>query len=92
MATPVGGTLIIEEGTYLVTSLYLKSNVNIYLKKNARILASTNRRDYPIHPSYANVGLWEGAEVNNFSSTVNFIDNENVTIYGEDKLKMVIGI
>lgn len=33
MATPVGGTLIIEEGTYLVTSLYLKSNVNIYLKR-----------------------------------------------------------
>lgn len=86
MATPVGGTLIIEEGTYLVTSLYLKSNVNIYLKKNARILASTNRRDYPIHPSYANVGLWEGAEVNNFSSTVNFIDNENVTIYGEGEI------
>lgn len=86
MATPQGGTLIIDKGTYLVTSLYLKSNINIYLKKGAKILASIIRREYPIHPSYANIGLWEGAEVNNFASTLNFIDTENVTVYGEGEL------
>lgn len=86
MATPFGGTLIIEDGTYLVTSLYLKSNINLYLKKGAKILASTQRRDYPIHPSYANIGLWEGAEVNNFASTLNFVDSENIIVYGEGEI------
>lgn len=83
MATPKGGTLIVDSGTYLITSLYLKSNISIYFKKGSKLISNINRREYPIHPGYANIGIWEGGEVNNFASALNFIDVSNVTLYGE---------
>ncbi len=83
---PHGTTIVFEEGTYLVTSLFLKSNINLYFKKNAKLISSINRNDYPVLPgniSNLNYGIWEGSEVNNFASVLNLIDCSNVTIYGE---------
>ncbi len=86
MLTPNGGTLVIEKGTYLVTSLYLKSNINIYFEDGTKILSETSRRKYPIHPQNTGVGIWEGSEVDNFASTFNFVNVENVTIYGNAEI------
>ncbi len=86
MVTPRNATLIIERGTYLVTSLYLKSDINIYFEKGAKLISSINRRDYPIHSAETGIGVWEGNETNNFASTLNFIDVDNVAIYGEGEI------
>ena len=86
MVTPKNGTLIIENGTYLVTSLYLKSDINIYFEKGAKILASTIRRNYPVHDISTEIGIWEGNETNNFASTFNFVNVDNVTLFGEGEI------
>lgn len=86
MVTPKKATLIIEKGTYLVTSLYLKSDINIYFEAGAKLVASTKRRNYPIHSSNSGIGIWEGNETNNFASTLNFIGVDNVTIYGAGEI------
>jgi polygalacturonase len=41
-----GGTVFFSPGKYLTGSLELKSNVDIYLTNGARILGSTNLKDY----------------------------------------------
>jgi polygalacturonase len=41
-----GGKLIVPEGTFLSGSLFLKSNVNLHLEKNATLLGSLNPDDY----------------------------------------------
>jgi len=83
---PKNTTIIIDKGTYLVSSLFLKSNINIYLKKDAKIISILDRNSYPVLPgliSNINYGIWEGSHDNNFASVFNIIDSENVTIYGE---------
>lgn len=41
-----GGELIFTQGKYLIGSIFLKSNVKLYLEKNAILLGSTNPKDY----------------------------------------------
>lgn len=41
-----GGRLIFEKGSYVTGTFYLKSNVTLYLDKDATILGSTNPFDY----------------------------------------------
>ena len=43
-----GGILRVPAGDYLTGTIHLKSNVNFSLDKNARILGSTNIKDYPV--------------------------------------------
>lgn len=85
LSAPPGSTVIFTS-TYLVTSLYLKSGVDLYFFKGSKLIANTNRNDYPIHQGYTNVGIWEGSHVNNFASTLNLIDIENVSIYGDGEI------
>ncbi|MCR5113859.1 MAG: glycoside hydrolase family 28 protein [Acholeplasmatales bacterium] len=83
---PKGALIYIPEGTYLVSSLYLKSDISIYLEKGATILAQTERKCYPVHPGLTDehpIGIWEGTEQDNFASIFNLIDVKNVDIIGE---------
>ncbi|WP_447641382.1 MULTISPECIES: glycoside hydrolase family 28 protein [Chitinophagaceae] len=41
-----GGRLVFEKGEYLTGTFYLKSNVTLYLEKDATIVGSTNPFDY----------------------------------------------
>ena len=41
-----GGTVIIPAGEYYVASLMLYSNITLYLEKGAKLIGSTNWRDY----------------------------------------------
>ncbi|MBT3384801.1 MAG: glycoside hydrolase [Prolixibacteraceae bacterium] len=42
-----GGTVIFPAGDFLTGTLYLKSNVTIHLSENAKLIGSTNIKDYP---------------------------------------------
>lgn len=78
-------TIYFPKGTYLVSSIYLKSNINLLFDSDALLLAKTERLDFPVHPGLVdnvNYGVWEGSEVNNFASILNFINISNVNIIG----------
>ena len=86
MSSPKNSTIYFPKGIYLISSLYLKSDINIYLEKDAILLGKTNRLDYPIHPGLIDnysFGVWEGIEQNNFASLINIFDSKNINIIGE---------
>ena len=89
---PEGSRVLIPEGRYLVTSVFLKSGVNIELAKGAVILADTDRTHYPALPgliqSYDekdeyNLGTWEGNPLPMFSGIITGMNVRDVVIYGE---------
>lgn len=92
LACPKNGRVLIPAGNYLVTSLFLKSNLKLELEKGAVLEAITDREKFPILPglieSYDetdeyNLGTWEGNPLKMFSGIVTGINVENVLIYGE---------
>lgn len=92
MACPANSRVLIPKGTYRITSLFLKSNINIEIEKNAELKADTERFAYPRFPglieSYDeedeyNLGTWEGNPLPMFAGIITGIDVENVLIYGE---------
>lgn len=86
---PKDATIYISDGTYLVSSLFLKDDITVYIAKTAKIIAKTNRKDFPILPGLVddyNFGVWEGAEETNFASVFNFINVENVSVVGDGEI------
>ncbi|WP_099469942.1 glycoside hydrolase family 28 protein [Konateibacter massiliensis] len=92
MACPANSRVLIPEGTYKVTSLFLKSDINIELAKNAVISAETDRDKFPklegLIESYDetdeyNLGTWEGNPLPMFAGIVTGINAKNITLYGE---------
>lgn len=74
-----GGRVVVPEGAWLVVGpLHLKSNVNLYLAKNAELKFSAAPDDY-----LPNVlTRFEGVEVMNFSPPIYALDQENIAITG----------
>ena len=73
------------EGIYLVSALFLKSDLTIYLSKNAKLIAKYNRNDIPVLPGGYNdydYGSWEGSITSTFSSIITAIDCKNLIIAG----------
>ncbi len=92
LACPKDSRVLIPEGTYRITSLFLKSDVRIELAKGAELLAITKRQEYPKFPgrieSYDEkdeyyLGTWEGNPLPMFAAIITGIDVENVLLYGE---------
>ncbi len=92
LACPDNGRVLIEKGVFLVTPLFLKSNITIEIKKDAKLLGHTNRELYPVLPGYIpytdetdeyNLGTWEGNPLDCFASLITGINVENVNIIGE---------
>lgn len=92
LACPPTGRVLLEKGDYLVSALFLKSNITIELKKDAHLLGTKDRNLYPILPGYItytdesdelNLGSWEGNPLDSFASLLTGIDVENVSIIGE---------
>ena len=46
-ASKNGGTVLLEDGTYMTGSIVLRSNVNLHIEQNAVLLGSPNCGDYP---------------------------------------------
>lgn len=92
MACPADSRVLIPAGTYKVTSLFLKSDLNLEIARGAELVAETDRDRFAILPglieSYDeegeyNLGSWEGNPLKMFAGIITGIDVRNVKIYGE---------
>lgn len=80
------GAVILEEGIYDVTPLFLRDGVTLYLKKGAHLLASTNRWDYPLLDELLDdlpLGTWEGRLSKMFASVITGIRIKDASVIGE---------
>jgi polygalacturonase len=77
-----GGVVKVPSGKFLTGAIHLKSNVNLYLEKEAEILFSNNATDfYPlVHTS------WEGTELMNYSPLIYAYNCSNIAITGQGVL------
>ncbi|MCW3091696.1 MAG: glycoside hydrolase family 28 [Ferruginibacter sp.] len=73
-----GGRVVVPIGTFLTGAIYLKSNVELHLADNAKILFSRNPKDYPIVFT-----RWEGMECMNYSSLIYAYGEENIAVTGK---------
>jgi len=91
MACPKNSRVLIPKGTYRITSLFLKDDLNLELESGATLLAYTDRERFPVFPplvqSYDErgeyiLGTWEGNPLPMFSGIITGINVKNVVIYG----------
>lgn len=86
---PDKGCVYVEEGTYLIKPIFLKSNMTFYIEKKATILGDIDRNNYPILPGIIsgdkeyNFGTWEGAEEACYASLITAINATNLHIIGQ---------
>jgi polygalacturonase len=92
MAAPKNSRVLVPEGVYRITSIFLKDDLTFEIAKNATLLAFTDREKFAILPgiiqSYDendeyNLGTWEGNPLDSFSAIVCGINVKNVRIVGE---------
>lgn len=95
MACPPKSRVLIPEGRYRITSIFLKSGLNLELAKGAELLAETDRRRFAKFPgvieSYDekdeyHLGTWEGNPLPMFAGIISGINVENVRLYGEGRI------
>ena len=91
MSCPKMGRVYIPEGTYKVTSLFLKSDICIDIDEKAVLSGTTIREKIPVLPgmiqsydekSDYNLGTWEGNPLDCFCSLFTGINVSNVVITG----------
>lgn len=87
---PAGGTLYVPEGVYLLTPVFLKSDMTLWLDGRATLLGSAERYSYPMLKGLTesggkefNLGTWQGEEATCFASLL--------TAYGCARLNIVGG-
>lgn len=92
MACPPDSRVLIPAGTYRITSLFLKSHIKVELAKGAKLLAITDRSEFPHFPALVesydetdeyHLGTWEGNPLPMFAGIVTGIGVEDVVLYGE---------
>lgn len=75
------GRLIINPGCYLVSSLFLESDMEFILEAGATLLATTNEESYPIAKTRV-----AGIEMDWYLGILNCINKKNVLIEGAGKI------
>lgn len=92
LCCPENGRVLIENGVYRITSLFLKSGISVEIAGNAKLMAIPDREKYPILPGMLKnkdgreayyLGTWEGEPAPMFSGILCGVGVKNVTIYGE---------
>ncbi len=92
MACPKNSRVLVPEGVYKITSIFLKDDLTLELAKGAVLSAFTDREKFPILPgiiesydekSEYNLGSWEGNPLDTFSAIVCGINVKNVVITGQ---------
>ena len=83
-----GGDVVFQRGRYVLSTVFLKSNVRIFLEKGAEIFGSLNFYDY-CPDEKVNYPLYQDASHSFFDCSM-FVgkDLENVAICGEGKIDM----
>ncbi|MEX2116992.1 MAG: glycoside hydrolase family 28 protein [Bacteroidota bacterium] len=77
-----GGRVVVAGGVYLTGAIHLKSNVNLYVAKDATLRFSTNPQHY-LPVVYTR---WEGVECMNYSPLIYAYRQENIAVTGEGTL------
>lgn len=88
-ACPKNGCVYVPKGTYLISSLFFKSNMTFYLEKDAKLISILDRKAYPILPQEQDgyiFGTWEGSLVDCFASSITALDCKNLSIIGEGEI------
>lgn len=92
MACPQDSRVLIPQGQYRITSLFLKDNLNLEIEEGAVLKAFTERERFSIYDGIipgnrANeeylLGTWAGEAMNMFTGIICGIGVKNVTVYGE---------
>jgi polygalacturonase len=92
LSCPKSGRVLIPEGTYRITSIFLKSDVAIELAAGAELLAYTDRSKFAVLPNVIEsadgtkeycFGTWEGNPLPMFAGIITGIGVENAVIYGQ---------
>ena len=92
MSCPKESRVLIPEGTYKITSLFLKDDIRIELAKGALLLGETDRRKFAIlkglvdsydETAEYNLGTWEGNPLDCFAALITGVNVKNVVIYGQ---------
>jgi polygalacturonase len=72
-----GGTVYLPAGRYLTGSLFLRSNITLYLDAGALILGSENPADYPVIHS-----RWEGMHQDTYAPLIGGNSLQNIAVIG----------
>lgn len=92
LSCPPKSRVLVPAGTYRISSLFLKSGMNLELAEGAELLAFTDRALFPKFPALItsydetdeyNLGTWEGNPLPMFAGIITGINVKNVTIYGK---------
>lgn len=92
MACPKNSRVLVPEGVYKISSIFLKDDLTLELAEGAVLSAFTDREKFPILPgiiesydekSEYNLGSWEGNPLDTFSAIVCGINVKNVVITGQ---------
>jgi polygalacturonase len=77
-----GGRVVVPKGIFVVGAIHLKSNVNLYVSKEATLHFSTDPNKYlPVV-----FARWEGVECMNYSALIYAFEQENIAVTGEGVL------
>ena len=77
-----GGRVVVPPGVFLTGAIHLKSNVNLYVSKEATIRFSTDPEKYlPVV-----FARWEGTECMNYSALIYAFEQNNIAVTGEGVL------
>lgn len=91
LACPKDSRVLIPEGTYRITSLFLKSHIRIELAEGAELKAFTDKERFPVFPGMIesfdgkdqyNLGSWEGNPLPMYTGILCGVGVEDVVIYG----------
>lgn len=92
MACPKDSRVLIPKGIYKITSIFLKSDINVELAEGAELRADIVREHFAILPGMTesydetdeyNLGTWEGNPLPMFAGIISGIDVSNVKLYGK---------
>ena len=96
LCCPPDSRVLIPEGTYKISSLFLKDDLRLELAKGAVLSAITDRTRFPVlkgliesydeNEEY-NLGTWEGNPLDMFSGIITGVRVKNVVLYGEGMIE-----
>ena len=95
MACPPKSRVLIPKGVYRITSIFLKSGLNLEIAKGAELKAETDRDRFAKFPglieSYDemeeyNLGTWEGNPLPMFAGIITGIGVRDINLYGEGSI------
>ena len=72
-----GGTVYVSAGNFVTGSIFLESNITLYLEAGATLLGSPEAADYP-----AVDNRWEGASRQTHAPLIGGDDLENIAVVG----------